>query len=144
MSSSYEKEAIPSDEDLKAREEDIAKTVTRAMADRPISTVAVPEHQPTDVWEAEELATDREDTTDQTGSDVSYVGELLVDRQVAPIDAFQLCQDLKSTIKSEIISIAHSDAGTMIKCRVPNPASLLSALGQLSGISSWTLVPEEL
>jgi hypothetical protein len=143
MEYSVENQVLTSDDSLKVWEEAVEDAVASAIAERPTTKSSASVYQDTDSKDIEEPTSEveKEDSADQAWSDESYVGELLIDRKIGPANTFQFCLGLKTTLESEIISIDHSKAGTTIRCTVPNPASLLGVLGQLSGISSWALTP---
>lgn len=145
MEGSFEQQALASDDALKIWEEVVEDVVTSAMGHRAGTNGVADEFQETLVVDAEVEdpageEQSEEDSPNGPWDDESCVGEILVDRKVGPAHTFQVCMGLKSTLKSEIISIDHSDAGTTIRCTVPNPVSLIGTLGQFTGISSWTVL----
>ena len=140
MGSSHEKEAISSDDGLRAWEEVVEDTVSSAMFERLRAKGLDPEDIDIQSVGAEEPKVEEEEPTTRSLIGVNYVGEFLVDRNVGPALALQVCKDLKQVLNSEIISVEHSDAGTTIRFTVTSATSLLGALGQFAGVSSWDLV----
>jgi hypothetical protein len=145
MDTSFEQQALASDDALKIWEEVVEDVVTSAMGYRADTNGVADELQNPLLMDAEVEDPAMEDQSkegspNELWNDGSCVGEILIDRKVGPAHTFQVCLGLKSTLKSEIISIDHSDAGTTVRCTVPNPASLIGALGQFTGISSWALI----
>ena len=139
MENPLDKMPITSDDALRNWEEEIEVAVANAIERKPLG------QDPSDLHHDHEKQPDdslAEAPDPRPTSHESYIGELLVDPATSPADTFKFCLDLKDNHKSEIISIDHSNKGTTIKCTVPNPASLLSAIYQYSGIASWALVAQ--
>ena len=145
LSTSFEQQALSSEDALKVWEEIVEGVVTSAISDGVGTNDLVEEFHGTPAASAGVVGTADEYQQEvskpkRAWSSGGCVGEILIDRQMGPAHTFQVCLGLKSTLNSEIFSIDHSNAGTTVRCTVPNSASLIGALDQFTGISSWALI----
>jgi hypothetical protein len=142
LDTSYEGQAIRSDDAQKIWEETVKDIVISAVAKRSVSRNGAPGYQNIHELDADEptYETEEEDSTNRAWRLEHYVGELFIDRKASPAHTVHVYKDLKKILNSEIISVEHSATGTTFKCEGLNPEFLLGALGELGGVSSWSLV----
>ncbi len=144
MDTSVDTTMILSDDAVRSWEEEVENAVSNAINRRPSTDTPTAPSQDDVQTSVETQAVEIAEETPNypTGGDETYIGELLVSAKVSAADTFKVCLDLKSNLKSEIISIDHSIRGTTIKCTVPNPAALIGSMYKLSGISAWALTAQ--